>query len=102
MTSVKVREGEPFESAIRRFKRSIEKAGLPKEWRNREFFVKPSTERQRTIAAAKKRLLKRLSRDKYMYAAAPGQKGGRPIAAKPNDRNDKKDRYKKPDEMRHS
>jgi small subunit ribosomal protein S21 len=94
MTFVKVREGEPFESAIRRFKRSIEKAGLPKEWRNREFFVKPSTERQRTIAAAKKRLLKRVSRDKFMFAAAPGRKGGRPIAAKNTDK-DKKDKFKK-------
>lgn len=66
MPSVKVREGEPFDSVIRRFKRAVEKAGIPKELRRREFHQKGSTLKQRRLAAAKKRLLKRLSNEKFL------------------------------------
>ncbi len=40
----------------------VEKAGIPKESRLRERFEKPAKRRQREIAAAKKRLLKKLQR----------------------------------------
>jgi small subunit ribosomal protein S21 len=45
MPSVKVRENEPFEYALRRFKRSCEKAGVLAETRRREFYEKPTQER---------------------------------------------------------
>jgi small subunit ribosomal protein S21 len=57
---VRVRENEPFEAAIRRFKRSIEKIGLLTELRAREFYEKPTAERKRKKAAAVKRNYKRL------------------------------------------
>mgnify|MGYP003471904868 FL=1 len=60
MTSIKVKENEPFEVAVRRFKRSIEKTGLLTELRAREFYEKPTTERKRKLAAAVKRNYKRL------------------------------------------
>ena len=63
MPIVKVRENEPFDVALRRFKRSCEKAGILSEVRRREFFEKPTWERKRKKAAAKKRLLKKLSRE---------------------------------------
>jgi len=63
MPMVRVKEGEPVESAIRRFKRAVEKAGIPKELRRREFHQKQSKIKQRKIAAARKRHLKRLMRD---------------------------------------
>ena len=46
MPSVRVRENEPFEAALRRFKRTIEKTGLLTELRAREFYEKPTSERQ--------------------------------------------------------
>ena len=55
MPSVKVRENEPFEYALRRFKRSCEKAGIMAETRRREFYEKPTQERKRKAAAAVKR-----------------------------------------------
>ena len=55
MPSVKVRENEPFEYALRRFKRSCEKAGVLAETRRREFYEKPTQERKRKAAAAVKR-----------------------------------------------
>ncbi|HSM68461.1 MAG TPA: 30S ribosomal protein S21 [Xanthomonadales bacterium] len=63
MPSVKVRENEPFEYALRRFKRSCEKAGVLAETRRREFYEKPTQERKRKAAAAVKRNLRRLARD---------------------------------------
>lgn len=64
MPVIKVRENEPFEIALRRFKRSCEKAGILSEVRRREFYEKPTTERKRDKAAAIKRHIKKLSRDK--------------------------------------
>ena len=60
MTTIKVKENEPFEVAMRRFKRSVEKTGLLTELRAREFYEKPTAERKRKHAAAVKRTYKRL------------------------------------------
>ena len=60
MPSIRVKENEPFEVAIRRFKRTVEKTGLLTELRAREFYEKPTSERKRKAAAAVKRTLKRL------------------------------------------
>ena len=60
MPSVRVRENEPFEAALRRFKRTIEKTGLLTELRAREFYEKPTSERKRKKAAAIKRHFKRV------------------------------------------
>jgi small subunit ribosomal protein S21 len=60
MTTVRVKENEPFEVAMRRFKRSVEKTGLLTELRAREFYEKPTTERKRKLAAAVKRHYKRM------------------------------------------
>lgn len=59
MPSVKVRENEPFDVALRRFKRSCEKAGVLSEIRRREFYEKPTTIRKRKMAAAVKRCQKK-------------------------------------------
>ena len=60
MPGIRVKENEPFEVAIRRFKRTIEKVGLLPELRSREFYEKPTAERKRKLAAAVKRHHKRL------------------------------------------
>lgn len=63
MPHVRVRENEPYDMAIRRFKRSCEKAGILNELRARETYEKPTTERKRKNTAAKKRHLKNLMRE---------------------------------------
>ena len=63
MPSVRVKENEPFEVALRRFKRTCEKAGVLADVRKKEFFEKPSQERKRKKAAAVTRSAQRLSRD---------------------------------------
>ena len=63
MPNIRVKENEPFEVAIRRFKRTVEKTGLLTELRAREFYEKPTAERKRKAAAAVKRHLRRVGRD---------------------------------------
>ena len=60
MPGIRVKENEPFEVAIRRFKRTIEKTGVLTELRSREFYEKPTAERKRKKAAAVKRNYKRI------------------------------------------
>lgn len=60
MTTIRVKENEPFDVALRRFKRTIEKLGLLTDLRAREFYEKPTAERKRKLAAAVKRNHKRL------------------------------------------
>lgn len=67
MPSVRVKENEPFEIALRRFKRGCEKAGILPEVRRREFFEKPSQERKRKKAAAVKRHAKKLYREQMRH-----------------------------------
>jgi len=62
MPSVRVKEHEPFEVALRRFRRSCEKAGVFAEVRRREFYEKPTAVRKRKAAAARKRELKKIAR----------------------------------------
>ena len=53
MIYVKVREDEPFEKALRKFKNKWIKAGILREVRSRSYYVKPSEARK--IAARSKR-----------------------------------------------
>ena len=54
MVSVKVKEGEPFEKALRRFKKKWEKAGILREFKSRTYYLKPSE-------------LKRIAKTKLLY-----------------------------------
>lgn len=63
MPTVRVKENESFDIAMRRFKRSCEKAGILTEIRRREYYEKPTSVRKRKAAAAVKRHLKKLARE---------------------------------------
>lgn len=60
MATVTVREDESFESALRRFKKQVEKAGVLSEMRRREHYEKPSVRRKKKALVARKKLLKKL------------------------------------------
>ena len=68
MPSVKLKENEPFDIALRRFKRSCEKAGILAEVRRREFYEKPTAVRKRKAAAAVKRHMKKVSRETRRFS----------------------------------
>jgi len=67
MPAVKVKDNEPFDIALRRFKRSCEKAGVLAEVRRRECYEKPTTLRKRAAAAAVKRHAKKVSREQKKF-----------------------------------
>ncbi len=56
---VRIRDGESFESAFRKFKKSCEKAGILSEVKKREHFEKPSVRLKKKSIAARKRALKK-------------------------------------------
>ena len=55
MSNVIVKENEPIDSALRRFKRNCAKAGIQQEIRKREHYEKPSVRRKKKSEAARKR-----------------------------------------------
>ena len=67
MPQVRVKDNEPFDIALRRFKRSCEKAGVIAEVRRREFYEKPTAMRKRKAAAAVKRHIKKLQRESRRF-----------------------------------
>lgn len=60
MPGIKVREGETFEQALRRFKRQCERAGVLAELKKREYYEKPSERKKRKSVQARKRGLRKL------------------------------------------
>src|SRR5262249_56277340 len=60
---VRVKENGPIDSAIRRFKKQCEKAGVLKELRKREHYEKPSVRRKKKAIAARQRAIRRTARN---------------------------------------
>jgi len=54
-----IEESENLEKAIKRFKRMVEKEGIIREWKKREYFEKPSTIKNRKNKALQRKLLKK-------------------------------------------
>jgi small subunit ribosomal protein S21 len=63
MPSVRIRDNEIFDVALRRFKRAVEKAGTMADVREREYYEKPTWAKKKAKASAVKRLQKKLSRE---------------------------------------
>ncbi len=62
MPVIKIRDNEPFEVAIKRFKKQCEKAGILSELKRREYYDKPSVRKKKKAAAARKRAIKKIKR----------------------------------------
>ncbi len=62
MPVIKIRENEPFEFAMKRFKKQCETAGILSELKRREYYDKPSVRKKKKAAAARKRALKKMRR----------------------------------------
>jgi small subunit ribosomal protein S21 len=64
VTLVAVRDGEPIEKALRRFKKKVEAAGILKDLRRREYYSKPSVRKKEKSAAADKRRRRALTKSR--------------------------------------
>jgi small subunit ribosomal protein S21 len=58
MPSVKVRNGEAFERAFKRFTKACEKSGLMSEIKKHQHFEKPSARRKRKLNTARRKMRK--------------------------------------------
>lgn len=59
MTKIVVYEGESFDNAMRRFRKSVERAGILRAIKKHEVYEKPSERRKRRLLAARKKEIKR-------------------------------------------
>ena len=66
MPLVQVRDDESFESALRRFKRKCEKAGILTELKKRQHFEKPSVKRKRKAIQARKKMLRKMAEERRL------------------------------------
>jgi len=71
MPLVKVKENEPFEKALKRFKRQCEKAGIMADVRKHQRYEKPSERRKRKVATARRKAILK------MRKAEAKSRGGR-------------------------
>ena len=58
MNGVIVKEGEPFEKAIKRFSKTCERAGILSDVKKYRNYEKPSAERKRKVNAAKRKRMR--------------------------------------------
>jgi small subunit ribosomal protein S21 len=63
MPGIIVGNNESIDSALKRFKKQVEKGGILSEVRKREFYEKPSERKKKRLFAAKKRFVKRVRKD---------------------------------------
>ena len=59
---VTVRENEPFEKALRRFRRKVEREGIRKDIKKNSFYLKPGEKRRLKQRLAEKRRRKAMRR----------------------------------------
>ncbi len=57
---VRVEDADNLEKSIKRFKRLVEKEGIIREWKKREFYEKPSTIKNRKKKALQRKIQKKI------------------------------------------
>ena len=57
MVSMRVRDRESIQEAVRRFRKLVERSGLKREMRRRQFYEKPSETKRRARLRAERRAL---------------------------------------------
>lgn len=68
MSTIMVEDSENLEKAIKRFKRMVEKEGIVREFKKREFFIKPSAiNHQKKVTLERKLLNKKRKSEKKEY-----------------------------------
>ena len=67
MANIIVDDNEMLEKAIKRFKRLVEKEGIIREFKKREYYEKPSTILNRKKKAIARKLMKKSRRGKNDY-----------------------------------
>ena len=64
MAFVVIEEGESIESALRRFKRKVQQEAIIKEIKKHSVYFKPGEKKRMKVAQARKRMRRRMKREK--------------------------------------
>ena len=67
MAEVVVKDFDSFETALRKFKKKVQDAGLLQEMRKREYFEAPSVRRKKKVLAAIRKERRRQKRESAGY-----------------------------------
>ena len=59
MTGINVKEGEPYESFIRRFRKVCDQAGILKDFKRHERYEKPSEKKKRKSMEARRKVFRK-------------------------------------------
>lgn len=62
MSGVKLKEGESFDSLLKRFRKVIIQDKILQEIKRVEFYEKPSDRRKRLLAIARRKLLRKMKK----------------------------------------
>jgi len=60
--------------ALRKFKKKVQEDGVLQEYKERQFYTKPSEKRKKAKAAGRARWLKKLEKQEQALSAVPGGK----------------------------
>ena len=63
MAEVKIQEGEPLETALRRFKRKVQQEDIIKEVKRHSYYMKPGEKMRMKQALARKRNRKKARKE---------------------------------------
>ncbi len=63
MSGVRLREGETFDSLIRRFRKVMGKEGILQDLKKNQYYEKPSEKRKKEMIAARRRMLRKMRRN---------------------------------------
>ena len=67
MPLIILNDGESIESALKRFKKKCERAGVMTELRKRQHYEKPSVKKKKKQIASRKKLMKKLYQERRLY-----------------------------------
>lgn len=65
MSGVRLREGETFDSLIRRFRKIMGKEGILQDLKKNQYYEKPSEKRKKEMIAARRRMLRKMRRNAF-------------------------------------
>ena len=60
MTGVRLKEGESFDSLLKRFRKAITQDKILQEVKRIEFYEKPSERKKRLLSAARRKMLRKI------------------------------------------
>jgi len=63
LSGVRLREGETFDSLIRRFRKVMGKEGILQDLKKNQYYEKPSEKRKKEMIAARRRMLRKMRRN---------------------------------------